>query len=924
MAIDIKFDASQPFQLDAIASVVGLLDGQEAVQQGFTTAELSASGTLDGFEEVVYGNTLSIDSGTLLANLRRVQDREVLGDDGQNTPSIPEDLRRELQPGSSDLDFSVEMETGTGKTYVYLRTIAELNQKYGYTKFVIVVPSVAIREGVLSSLRLLKDHIREIYSGLQYDAYVYDSNALTRVRQFAMASHLQIMVINIDSFTKETNVINRATDNMSGYAPIEFLRACHPIVVMDEPQNMETPVRQEAVKSLSPLLRLRYSATHRDLKHLVYRLTPVDAYDLRLVKRIGVLSVVKDDDFNDAYVEVSRIKATTSSVVATARIFKATKQGTKLTTVTLNKDDDLFELSGERSIYEGWMVEDIHVGVDGAPGYVEFGNRRLVREGRGTTDEVEQQQRIMLRQTIESHFEKELQLKLKLRRGIIDAAIKPLTIFFIDRVANYHPSDSKFRNWFEQEYELVRSDARYRNLDMPDVSEVHDGYFATSAKGEPKDTQLDKEGNARASKEASAAFERIMRNKEQLLSTDEPLRFIFSHSALVEGWDNPNVFTICNLQEGKSQMRKRQQIGRGLRLPVMANGERCRVDEINMVTVIAHEDFAKFAGDLQKEIEDETGVAFKNRVVDVKQDRITLTFKEAVLEDPIFQSLWQHISSRTTYELDFETDAVVDEAVRRVNAMNDGQKLEPIKFRVSKQAVEMGVEGLDGAESSARGDVVVEGARRLPDVVGELCRRVPLSRATIVRILSSCDRLDEVRTNPSFFIDLVAEALNQALYAQVAEGIVYTPSGDDRWSADLFRSQHQETTIVKPEFVVDASKSITDKIVCDSNVEVEFARFLEERADVPFFLKLPGWFKIPTPLGNYNPDWAFVKRDSSGEQLYLVRETKGTDQIAALQWETEGWKIKFGDAHFRALKIDFNFGYDPKILVELSPDFSAI
>ena len=310
MAVEIKFDANQQFQLDAIHSVVELFAGQEAAEQGFMSSNLKADGTLEGFEEVVFGNALSIEPSTLLTNLRRIQDRPVLQQDGSELPAIPEELRTELGDGSSGLDFSVEMETGTGKTYVYLRTIAELSKKYGYNKFVIVVPSVAIREGVLSSLRLLREHVRDIYDGLQYDAYVYDSAALTRVRQFATSSHLQIMVINIDSFTKETNVINRPTDSMNGYAPIEFLRACHPIVVMDEPQNMETPIRQEAIRSLSPVFRLRYSATHKDLKHLVYRLTPVDAYDMRLVKRIGVLSVTKDDDLNDAYIEVTRINAT--------------------------------------------------------------------------------------------------------------------------------------------------------------------------------------------------------------------------------------------------------------------------------------------------------------------------------------------------------------------------------------------------------------------------------------------------------------------------------------------------------------------------------------------------------------------------------------------------------------------------------------
>lgn len=915
MAVDIKFEANQQFQLDAINSVVDLFVGQEGMSQGFlTTTDLNGSGGDALFDEVVFGNSMALQESTLETNLRRVQDRPVLHEDGSEVPSIAEDLRTDLKVGLGGLDFSVEMETGTGKTYVYLRTVAELNKKYGYTKFVIVVPSIAIREGVLSSLRLLKEHIRDLYDGLQFDSYVWDSRFPTRVHQFATASHLQIMVINIDSFTRETNIINKVEpDRLNGYAPIEYLRACHPVVIMDEPQNMETPVRQDAIRSLEPLFKLRYSATHRDPKHLVYRLTPVDAYDLRLVKRIGVLSVTRDEDLNDAYVEITRINATPGNVTATAKIHKATRQGTKLTQVTLRKDMDVYEESGQRSVYQGWMVEDIHAGRDGRPGYVEFSNGRHVREGIGTGSETEQHQRLMIRQAVESHFEKELQLKLQRRRGIVPAAIKPLTLFFIDKVANYAPEDGKFRHWFEQEYEFFKTDGRFRTLAMPDVEDVHDGYFATTPKGVPKDITF-----GRDTKDAESAFERIMRNKEQLLSFDEPLRFIFSHSALVEGWDNPNVFTICNLQDGKSEMRKRQQIGRGLRLPVMDNGERCRVDDVNMVTVIAHEEFSKFAGDLQREIEDETGVSFAGRVSDLKKDRIRLKLKEQVLSDPMFQQLWGKISRKTTYRLKFETDDVVADAVRRINAM---EKLESIKFRMSKTEVDIKTEGVRAGGSCDRGAVEVEGARKLPDVVGELSRRVPLSRATIVRILTEIDNLDQVKTNPSVFTDKVEAAINQALYNQVAKGIVYTPKGNERWSAELFVTAHQDETVAKADFVIPVTKSVTEHVVCDSKVEVAFAKFLEQREDIPLFLKLPHWFKVETPLGNYNPDWALVRKESEGHYLYLVRETKGTDVIENLQWESEGWKIKFGEAHFDALKVDFFFHNDPKVLIEVSPDF---
>lgn len=915
MGVPIKFDPNQGFQRDAIDSVLDLFAGQEAAKQGLADDTFATEEMLEGFTELVFGNTLSLAPETMRRNLRRVQDRPLKDPEGEESPSISEALRLDLKVGEAPEDFSVEMETGTGKTYVYLRSIAELHCKYDFRKFVIVVPSVAIREGVLSSLRLLKEHISELYDGLQYDSYVYDSAHLNRVRQFATASHLQIMVINIDAFAKDSTIMNKPAEALGYYKPIEYVRRCRPIVIMDEPQNMETEIRREAIASLWPLFKLRYSATHRDLKHLVYRLTPVDAYDLHLVKRISVLAVTKDEDFNDPYVEVVKIHATSAGVTATVLMDVTGKLGTQRVQKKIRKDDDLYAVSGSRSVYQGWTVEDIHAG---DVRLVEFGNGRKVPETRSSAqDENDQWMRLQVRMAIEAHFAKELQLKLERRRKTIPAAMKPLTLFFIDRVANYHPTDSKLRVWFEEEYEAVRSDAKYAVLDLPDVDVVHDGYFATSAKGEAKDSKVDKEGKARDTKETAAAFERIMRKKEELLSFEEPLRFIFSHSALAEGWDNPNVFTICNLQDGKSTMRKRQQIGRGLRLPVMENGERCHIEHINVLTVIANESFTSFAAHLQKEIEDETGVSFKNRVSN-ERDKRKVNLNMKALASPEFEALWAAIADKTRYLLDFDTAAVIQEAVKRVNSM---ESIDPVKFRVARHLVDIGAYGVYGEKTADRGDVIVEGARAIPDFVAELCRRVPLSRATIVKILRQCDRLEDVKVNPSVFIDRVADAMNHALYEQVADGIVYSPRPGEQWDAKLIEQRHSDET-VKP-IVVPVTKSIVDNIACDSAVEKRMAEYLESRSDVPLFVKLPDWFKIPTPLGNYNPDWAFVRQQDDGRAIYLVRETKGTDDLEKLQWESEGWKIKFGRAHFDALRVDYSFGQNPEILVELSPNFDG-
>jgi type III restriction enzyme len=915
VAVEIKFDANQKYQLDAIGAVVDLFDGQEMVEQSFTLPEVDdgQSGMLPGFSELVFGNSLSLSAESLRKNLRAVQDRPMPTSSDTESPAIPESMRIDVPDGEAPLDFSLEMETGTGKTYVYLRTMAELNRKYGFRKFVIVVPSVAIREGVVASLDLVKDHFRELYDGLQFDHYVYDSNALTRVRQFATAPHLQILVINIDSFTSEANVINRATDAMNGYAAIEFLKACRPIVIMDEPQNMETTIRQAALASLDPLFKVRYSATHRDPKHLVYRLTPVDAYDLRLVKRIGVRGITQDHDLNLPYVRVKKVHASPGSVTATAVIHKATKTGTRPTNVTLRKDVDLEDESGGRDAYRGWIVEDIVAAADGTPGYVEFGNHRLLREGSSNGEGQDQMQRIQIRQAIEAHFQRERDFMVKLKRGVIDET-KPLTLFFVDQVANYAPEDGKFRIWFEEEYEAVRRDGRNNLLKVPSVKQVHDGYFATTPKGVAKDTE-----EGRDTADSSRAFELIMRDKQRLLSVEEPLRFIFSHSALGEGWDNPNVFVICNLQDGRSVMRKRQQVGRGLRLPVMSNGERCRVDEVNHLTVIANEVFETFAASLQSEIEEETGIKFSGgRIVD-ESKRVTLKLKEGALDDPLFQQLWTRISPCTAYELQFETSDLVADGVRRVKTMDP---IQGIKFIVREGELNMDtVKGLSAEQTTDLGAEAVAGARRIPDVLAELCRRVPVSRATIARILTESERLEDVKVNPSAFLDGAAAAINDALHAQLADRITYTPIPGERWEAHNFVDH---VGFANERTLVDVEKSITSVIPVDSNVEREFAQAIDARPDVKLFLKLPPWFKVPTPLGGYNPDWALVREEAGGTFLYLVRETKGATELEDLRFEHERLKIRFGSAHFNAIGVDYDFGKDANDLLgtkaaELSP-----
>lgn len=475
-------------------------------------------------------------------------------------------------------DVGVEMETGTGKTYVFVRTLAELHRSHGWRRFVVVVPSVAIREGVLASFASMRTHLQELY-GFALGVQVYDSTRPARVREFATAPTPQVLVVNIDAFSQESNLIRRPHEALGGFAPLEVIASTEPVVVLDEPQNLETTLRQAAVAALAPRLVLRYSATHRDPRNLVYRLTPAAAHDAGLVKRVGVVAVTRPAEEGLA---VTRVTAGARGVTARARIAGQA--------FTLRLGDDLGTLTGSAA-YAGWVVSDIRADPGVTGGQVRFANGQRATAGAFRHD----LHRTQLRLAIEAHFVKELQLARLHRDGVLPAPIKPLTLVFVDRVGQYAPAGSDLRRWFAAGYRSLLADPRFAGLDLPPEADVHDGYFATTPQGVAKDARPD-------GRDANAAFARIVRDRERLLGLDEPLRFVFSHSALAEGWDSPNVFTLCHLQSGSAPLRRRQQLGRGLRLSVDVEGRRCRLPEVNLLTVVAGESFASFAQALQQEV----------------------------------------------------------------------------------------------------------------------------------------------------------------------------------------------------------------------------------------------------------------------------------------------------------------------------------
>jgi len=599
----LKFDKNLEYQQQAIASVVDLFRGQTPMQTNFTVSAYSGQiGIFDTKNGI--GNRLELDEEEILKNLQEIQLRN----------GLPQ--TKVLKAGG--YDFDIEMETGTGKTYVYLRTIFELHKNYGFSKFIIVVPSIAIKEGVYKSLEITKEHFKELYDNTIYNYFVYDSNKLEQVRSFAVSDNIEIMVINIDAFrksftdpTKESkaNIIHRANDRLNGMKPIELIQETRPIVIIDEPQSVDTtPKAKEAIKSLNPLCTLRYSATHVEKHNLIYRLDAVDSYNLGLVKQIEVAGFTTKDYHNNAYLKLLSVDNKKSPITAKIEMDVKDKKGeVKRKAVIVKRGDDLYDKSNGRDVYEGYIVSEIYC--EEGNEYVAFTSKPdILRIGKpiGDVDDmaIKEQQ---IRKTIEEHLNKELVLN--------KMGIKVLSLFFIDRVANYryydengNPQKGIYAKLFEKHYnELIRLpkyNTLFKDIDLDTAAEeVHNGYFSTDKKGVYKDT-------SGSTTDDEDAYNLIMKDKERLLSFDTKLRFIFSHSALREGWDNPNVFQICTLNETKSEVKKRQEIGRGLRLCVNQDGERQYGFSINTLTVMANESYEEFAEALQKEYETENGIRF--------------------------------------------------------------------------------------------------------------------------------------------------------------------------------------------------------------------------------------------------------------------------------------------------------------------------
>lgn len=958
-----QFDHNQDFQLEAIKAVTDVFQGQPLAEGDF---QLTISGrTGEGLfssqvqSEKGIGNQLVIDDGALFDNTKAIQKSN--------------HVYAQYPPDFKGKNFSIEMETGTGKTYVYLRTAFELNAKYGFKKFIIVVPSVAIREGVLKSIEIMKDDFQALFNNVPFKYFVFDSKkGLNEVRNYASGNELQIMVINIDSFNKkDINVIYRENDRMSGFKPIDFIQATHPFVIIDEPQNVEGEKAKKALLELNPLCTLRYSATHKDRYNLLYSLDPVKAYQRRLVKKISVASTIADDDPNMAYIKVEKVKNDKGRISCTLSFHKQGKDGPKLSKATFKQNDDLFVKSNEREIYRNnFIVTEINT----RPGmeYVKFANNirlRIGEENGGVRTDVVKEQ---IKATIKAHFEKEWQ--------VMGRGIKVLSLFFIDKVENYRIHNEtgyelgQYAKWFEEIYTEVAEE--YRNLFKTEIfpaEAVHNGYFSKDKKGQFKDTK----GNTQADEDT---YSLIMRDKERLLSLENPLKFIFSHSALREGWDNPNVFQICTLNETKSSLKKRQEIGRGLRLPVNQDGVRIKDDDINTLVVVANESYEDFARSLQKEFEDDCGVIFGRlpfdafvgiKYTDENEEEQELTkedsesiwnhFKaksyiaddgmiletfdkavedrtftipedikvapriiedvveqyklqnlvrkhkppkkvklnEKVLLDPEFEKFWNTINTKTIYRVKFETEDLIAEAANAVKSMD---KITAPRVRTNLADLDITTTGVD-AQLVMQGETVyLPIAKVVPDILTYIQNKTELTRSTIFQILKQSGRLEDFPVNPQQFMDKVVKEIRSIMNHLIIKGIVYEKLEGIQYEMSRFREDEHKLFFAE-ERIVPTEKSVYDYVLWDSNVEKQFAIDLEANHHVKYYIKLPSWFTIETPVGTYNPDWAILKKN--GEVVYMVRETKSTkDQMKLRISETD--KIKCGRSHFESIGVDYD------------------
>jgi len=970
----------QQYQIDAVNAICDIFDGQprKSLIKNIFDREIKKSGLIE--EEIIYNTfanpKLLLGEDEILKNLQKVQQRNSLKPD------------RKLE----SLNFTVEMETGTGKTYVYTRTIFELNRRYGFSKFIIMVPSIAIREGVHKSLEMTQEHFKEIF-GKKLRFFIYDTKRpsnLTNIKSFAENNDIWVMIMNYQAFasrSEESKKIYRELDLMNSNRPIDVIRSARPILIIDEPQKFGDTAESK-LKEFDPLFILRYSATHKKDFHKVYRLDAIDAYNKKLVKKISVKGIeVKNTTATTGYLYLDEILVSKEHYPKAKIEFEIKqKNGIKRVLKTFKEGDNLYELSNNLTEYkDSYVIKEINALTNS----VTLLNGIVLKPGEAVGEVNEDLlRRIQIRETIRSHFEKEEEL---FHRGI-----KVLSLFFIDEVKkyrNYDQPDTKgeYARIFEEEYEKIKNEMKslfnkeyFEYLESFDVTNIHQGYFSIDKKGRLVDPKTDREGNAKD----ESAYELIMKNKERLLSFEEPVRFIFSHSALREGWDNPNIFQICTLRHTKSTISKRQEIGRGLRICVDRNGERVDAEkvgedeffEVNNLTVIANESYEEFAKSLQKEyletikdrpltfsVDNLKGLRLKDREIDeqlanklvisfakndyidddgvftqklyedLEKDTLQLpeNFREykeeifkiiqriensTILKNMIeneksknvkvekltpnenfkkFEEFWNKIKFKTTYRIDFDSDELINKVVQRIN---DELEIKKIKIEISQIEQKEQIKTTDVTNQSmfattkrqiiqsdvALGNIAI-------DLVGELAKSTYLKRATIGKILQkiSPNKFAMFKINPEDFIIKVAHIIEEEKATTFIQSIAYDTSGE--YDTEIFTINNFKGKL--EEDIIEVKKHIYDYLKYDSQIEKAFAKDLEN-GDIVVYAKLPSKFKIPTPAGYYNPDFAILFKKE--KTMYFIAETKGSLKSMELRGKEKA-KIEYAKRHFEYL-----------------------
>jgi type III restriction enzyme len=982
----LHFEPNLDYQLQAIEAVCDLFRGQEVCRTEFTVTMKAPAAIAD---DILSGTAPQQMSFGIVESDLGVGNRLTLLDDELHKNLADVQLRGGLPPSSTlaSGDFTVEMETGTGKTYVYLRSIFELNKRYGFTKFVIVVPSVAIKEGVYKSLQITEDHFKGLYAGVPFDYFIYDSTKLGQVRNFATSSNIQIMVVTVGAINKkDVNNLYKPSEKTGDEKPIDLIKATRPIVIVDEPQSVDgglSGAGKTALDAMNPLCTLRYSATHADKHHMVYRLDAIDAYERKLVKQIEVASATVEDAYNKPFARLVSVSNKRGTITAKIELDVTTANGVKRLEVTVSDGDDLEQTSKKRAIYADFRIGEINTAkgeeflelrYPGGEVYLAVG------QAHGDVDALAVQ-REMIRRTIKEHLDKEKRLR--------PLGVKVLSLFFIDAVDRYRQYDADgnavkgdYARIFEEEYRRAAKLPAYQSLfaevDLASAAEeVHNGYFSIDKKGGWSDTS---ENNAGNRENAERAYNLIMKEKEKLLGFETPLKFIFSHSALKEGWDNPNVFQICALREMGTERERRQTIGRGLRLCVNQNGDRLRGFEVNTLTVIATENYEEFAENLQKEIEADTGIRFgivehhqfaaiavtgadgqavalgvdqskalwehlkavghidakgkvqdslkqalkdgtlalpiafeaqRGQIADVLRkvsgrleiknadERKQVRTRQAVLQSAEFKALWDRIKHQTTYRVAFDNEKLVADST---DTLQKAPAVVKARLQWRKADIAIGKAGVEATEKAGAATVVLDEADiELPDLLTDLQDRTQLTRRTITRILTDSGRLDDFKRNPQQFIELAGEIINRCKRLALVDGIKYERLGNEHYYVQELFEQNELSGYLQ-NMLMDATKSVYEHVVYDFNTERDFADALEKNDAIKVYAKLPGWFKVPTPLGSYNPDWAVLVEQDGNERLYFVVETKSslfTDDLR----DKENAKIECGKAHFQALAV---------------------